>query len=207
MASFPHKFSADDVVIDSVETAFQGFFRLERITFRHPLFAGGMSQPTQREVFERGDAVVVLPYDARRDAVVLVEQIRIPALRTAANPWQLELVAGIVEAGESAADVAKRELMEESGLTALSLHKICSYLPSPGGCSERHTLYLAQVTVADERQVFGLASEQEDIRRHVVSRTEAMALLQAGSIDNAATVIGLQWLALNLAALPELAAE
>ncbi|WP_028116059.1 NUDIX domain-containing protein [Ferrimonas senticii] len=200
MDQFPHKFNRNDVLIDKIETAFQGFFRLDKVTFRHPLFAGGISPSTTREVFERGDAVVVLAYDRQQDKLVLVEQIRIPALRTAANPWQLELVAGIVEAGETPAEVAQRELLEESGLTAQSLKQICSYLPSPGGCSERHTLFLALVELPQDQQqmqVFGLGSENEDIRRHIVSREQALQLLEQGAIDNAPTILGLQWLALH----------
>ncbi|WP_202983559.1 NUDIX domain-containing protein [Ferrimonas lipolytica] len=201
MASFTQQFSSADVNVEQVDTAFNGFFRLDKITFRHALFAGGMSDITTREVFERGDAVVVLAYDADIDTVVLVEQLRIPALRTAANPWQLELVAGIVEPGESKAAVARRELLEESGLVANSLTKLCSYMPSPGGCSERHTLYLANVTISDQQQLFGVAAEQEDIRRHLFSRTEALAMVEQGVIDNAPTIIGLQWLALHHSSL------
>lgn len=198
MKDFSHQFNNKQVVIEQTESGYQGFFRLDLVTFRHPLFAGGMSQPVTREVFERGDAVVVLAYDPKRDLVVLVEQLRLPALRTAANAWQLELVAGIVEPNESAEDVAKRELMEEAGLTARSITQISSYMPSPGACSERHTLYLAEVDILqDNTQLFGLESENEDIRRHVVSRTEALELVYNGGIDNGPTIIGLQWLALN----------
>lgn len=197
MPQLPTKFTRDDVVIESCQTCYQGFFRLDKIRFHHPLFNGGVSATVQREVFERGDAVVVLAYDPQRDAVVFVEQLRIAALRTADNPWQLELVAGIIDAGETAEAVARRELLEESGLTARTIQKICSYLPSPGACSERHTLYLAIVDINDERQLFGLADEHEDIRRHVVLRTEALAWLEQGKIDNAPTIIGLQWLALH----------
>ncbi|SHH95136.1 NUDIX domain-containing protein [Ferrimonas marina] len=197
MRQWKPPFDKSSLVLESRRTPYQGFFRLEEVTFRHPLFAGGDSGPVTREVFERGDAVVVLAYDPQRDAVVLLEQLRYPAARTSDNPWLLELVAGIIEPGESNEQVARRELMEEAGLEAHSLEPICSFLSSPGACTERLYLYLAEVSVEAESGLFGLASEQEDIRRHVVPRTEALALMAEGRLDNASTLIGLQWLALN----------
>ena len=57
-------------------TVFQGYFRLDRFRLRHELYAGGRSAEFEREVFHRGHAVAVLPYDAARDRVVLIEQFR-----------------------------------------------------------------------------------------------------------------------------------
>ena len=52
--------------------------------------------------------------------------------------------------------------------------------------------------VAVQQGIFGLVDEQEDIKVHLVPRTVAMQLLEQQKIDNAASVIALQWLALNL---------
>ena len=195
-------FGKKDVVIESHSTLYRGFFKMEEFRFRHPLFAGGDSGTVSREVFERGDAVVVLAYDPQLDVVVLTEQFRLPAMRTSDDPWLLELVAGIIEPGETAEDVAHRELMEEAGLKANSLRKISSFMTSPGGTSERLYLYLAEVSVEQEQEaLFGLAEEQEDIRRHLVSREQAQQWVEQGVIDNASTMIGIQWLQLNHARL------
>ncbi len=190
-------FSAQDVEILDQSTVFQGFFTIKSYTMRHRLFAGGWSGPIKREMFERGHAVVVLPYDPVQDQLVLIEQIRLGAAATSASPWLLEAVAGMIEPGEPMEQVARREAQEEAGLTLGRLWPMLSYLSSPGGTTERIHLYLGEICQPVQTGVFGLADEHEDIRVHLIPRRDAMALLAEGRIDNAATVIALQWLALH----------
>ncbi|MGG7092264.1 ADP-ribose diphosphatase [Shewanella indica] len=191
------KFTKEDVQVLGQRTLYRGFFRMEEYRFRHRLFAGGWSDEVTREVFERGHAVVVLPYDPREDKVVLIEQVRFPALETSESPWLLELVAGMIAPGEVAEDVAKRELLEETGLNSSAISAVSSYLSSPGGCSERFYFYWAEVNSSKANGLHGLAEEHEDIRLHVLSRADAYAKVLSGEIDNASTVLGLQWLQLN----------
>ncbi|MEZ9926102.1 ADP-ribose diphosphatase, partial [Vibrio breoganii] len=111
-SSYP-TFHNDDVEILATDTLFKGFFSLVKVKFRHRLFAGGWSEEIERELFERGHAVAMLPYDPVTDQVVMVEQIRVGALGEA-RPWQLEIVAGMLDKeGEDPVDVAKREAVEE----------------------------------------------------------------------------------------------
>jgi ADP-ribose pyrophosphatase len=193
----PPVFSQMDIEVLEKKSLYQGFFALEQFTFKHKLFAGGWSQPVIREVFERGHAVVVLPYDIKRDQIVLIEQVRFPALATSKSPWLMELVAGMIAPEESPLDVAHRELLEETGLVASNMHFINSYLASPGGSTERFYFYWAEVDSSNARGLHGLAEEHEDIRLHVLDREHAYNSVIAGEIDNASTVIGLQWLQLN----------
>ncbi|WP_249553879.1 ADP-ribose diphosphatase [Shewanella sp. 10B] len=193
----PAGFSQTDVEILEKKSLYQGFFALEQFTFKHKLFAGGWSKPVTREVFERGHAVVVLPYDAARDKIVLIEQIRFPALATTKSPWLMELVAGMIAPDETPLDVAHRELLEETGLTARNMHYVNSYLASPGGSTERFYFYWAEVDSSLAQGLHGLADEHEDIRLHVLDREDAYNQVVNGAIDNASTVIGLQWLQLN----------
>jgi ADP-ribose pyrophosphatase len=190
-------FSQTDIEILEKKSLYHGFFSMDEYTFKHRLFAGGWSEPVTREVFERGHAVVVLPYDVKQDKVVLIEQVRLPALATTKSPWLMELVAGMIAPEETALDVAHRELQEETGLVAKQMHSVNSYLASPGGCTERFYFYWADVDSSDARGLHGLAAEHEDIRLHVMSREQAYNSVVAGEIDNASTVIGLQWLQLN----------
>jgi ADP-ribose pyrophosphatase len=131
----PVTFSKNDVEIIARETLYSGFFSLELYRFRHRLFNGEMSGEVKREIFERGHAAVLLPFDPVRDEVVLVEQIRIAAFDTSESPWLLEMVAGMVEEGETAEDVARREAMEEAGLVVGRTKPVSNYLASPGGTS------------------------------------------------------------------------
>ncbi|MCU1794598.1 ADP-ribose diphosphatase [Pectobacterium polaris] len=195
--SGPVTFTKDDVEIIARETLYDGFFSLERYRFRHRLFNGGMSGEVSREILERGHAVVLLPYDPVRDEVVLIEQIRIAAYDTSSSPWLFELVAGMIEPGESHEEVARREAEEEAGLRVGRCRPIINYLASPGGTSERLAVMVGEVDTRTAKGIHGLAEENEDIRVHVVSRQQSYQWVEEGIVDNAASVIALQWLALH----------
>ena len=190
-------FSKNDVEIIARETLYSGFFSLDLYRFRHRLFNGEMSGEVKREIFERGHAAVLLPFDPVRDEVVLIEQIRIAAFDTSESPWLLEMVAGMIEEGETIEDVARREAVEEAGLIVGRSKKMLSYLASPGGTSERLSILAGEVDATTAKGIHGLAAENEDIRVHVVSREQAYQWVEEGKIDNAATVIALQWLQLH----------
>lgn len=177
--------------------AYAGFFRLERLRLRHALFAGGMSPPLTRELFERGHAVAVLPYDPVSDAVVLIEQFRVGALARAGGPWLVEIVAGIIDGDEAPETVARREAVEEADLTLGRLERIGRFYVSPGGSSESVHLFCGEVDAGAAGGVHGLAAEGEDIRVFAEPFAVAMRRLAAGEIDSAPPVIALQWLALN----------
>ncbi|MBT3170321.1 MAG: ADP-ribose diphosphatase [Rhodospirillaceae bacterium] len=179
------------------KTPFQGYFRIDKYKLRHRRFAGGWTEPFYREVFERGHAAAVLPYDPLRDEVVMQEQFRIGALEAPGSPWLLEIVAGIIDAGESAEEVARREAVEEAGLQLQDIHHIQDYLASPGGTTERVSLFVGRVDSSNAGGIFGLAVEAEDIRVRVLPFEQAMAELAGRPINVASIVIAMQWLALN----------
>ena len=178
-------------------TPHKGYFRMDRYRLRHERFAGGWTDVMTREVFERGNAAVVLPYDPQRDVVVLVEQFRIGAYAAGLDPWLVEAVAGIVEPGETPEEVARRAAEEEAGCRITALEPIGKVLPSPGGCSEVLYLYCGRIDSAGVGGLHGLAEEHEDIRAFTLSLDEALARLAQGHVANANAVITLQWLALN----------
>uniref|UniRef100_UPI0034D3AC04 ADP-ribose diphosphatase n=2 Tax=Morganellaceae TaxID=1903414 RepID=UPI0034D3AC04 len=190
-------YTRNDVELISKKTRYKGFFRMNEYRFKHRLFKGGWSAEVKREVFERGHAGVLLAYDPKRDEVVLIEQIRIPAYETSQTPWLLEVIAGMVEEGESPEEVVRREATEEAGITIGRCKPIVSYLSSPGGTSERMYVYVGEVDATTATGIHGLACENEDIRVHVVSREQAYQWVEEGIIDNAASVIALQWLQLH----------
>jgi ADP-ribose pyrophosphatase len=185
------------------DVAYQGFFRIDRYRLRHRLFAGGWSAELTREVFERGRAVGVLLYDPVRDAVVLVEQFRLPAHLAGFSAWQLEIVAGLVDHDrESELEVAHREAQEEANLVLTGeIELVHRFLTSPGGSTETVAIFCARVDAAKAGGVHGLADEHEDIKVVVKSFREAMRLLRAGKIENVFTLAALYWLAANRARL------
>jgi ADP-ribose pyrophosphatase len=193
----PVTLDKNDVEIIARETLYRGFFSLNLYRFRHRLFNGEMSPEIKREIFERGHAAVLLPYDPVRDEVVLIEQLRIAAVDTSSSPWLLEMVAGMIETGESVEDVCRREAQEEAGVVVGRCKPVLSYLASPGGTSERLSIMVGEVDATTAEGIHGLEEEHEDIRVHVVSREQAYRWVEEGAIDNAASVIALQWLALH----------
>jgi ADP-ribose diphosphatase len=175
-----------------------GFFKLNEYTLSNQLYNGGWSAQYRREVFERGHAAAVLLHDFKRDKVVLVQQFRPGALETESDPWLIELVAGMIEANERPDDVVLREAMEEAGSRILKLNKICEYLTSPGGCTERVWLYHGEVDSSQIASFAGLESENEDIKVHCIPTEQAFEWLEMGKLNNAMTIIAIQWLKLRL---------
>jgi ADP-ribose pyrophosphatase len=187
----------DDVQILEKTPAYEGYFRIDRYRLRHRLHEGGWSGEMTREVFERGHAAAMLPYDPVLDRVVLIEQFRIGAYAAGRDPWLVEIVAGIIEPGETAADVVRRESVEEAGRPVLDLIPICTFLVSPGGTSESISLFCGRMDSSGAGGIYGQAEEHEDIRVIVLPFAEAKARVEAGRIDNASALIALQWLMLN----------
>lgn len=190
-------FGREDVEVLKRETAYQGYYRVDRYELRHRLFAGGIGAPIDREVLERGDAVAVLPYDPVRDEVVMIEQFRIGGYVNGDAPWMLEVPAGAVDDGEDAEAAARREALEEAGLNLSQLWPVLRYYSSPGTLSERIIVFCAPVDAAGAGGVHGLDDENEDIRVVVLPFADAMAAMSDGQIVASPAVIALQWLALN----------
>lgn len=200
-------FVTDDVDIVKTESVFKGFFRIDKVTLKHRLFRGGWTTEFTRELFERGEAVCVLLYDPVRDVVTLVEQFRIGALHDERSPWLLELVAGMVEEGEQYDEVARRETQEEAGCEFYKLLPICRYWVSPGGTSERVQLYCGLIDSDGVGGIHGLEEEHEDIRLVSLPFSQAWDLQEQGAINNAATIMALQWLKIHHAELADQYAE
>lgn len=191
------EFKRDDVEIIRREELYKRFFRVEKVFLRHRLFEGGWGSEIGRELFVRGEAVAVVLYDPVRDLIGMVEQFRIGALDEPNGPWCYEVVAGMLEEGESPEEVARRELIEEANVTPYAMEYICNYLSSPGGSDEKLHLYCGLCDLSQAGGVFGLPEEGEDIRVHVFTADDVFAELLNGAFNNAAALICLQWLQIN----------
>lgn len=192
-------FTSADYTLIEEQTAYHGFFSLQKLQLKHRLFAGGWSPTISRELFVRGQAVGLLAYDPWLDQVVLVEQFRIGALKDPNSPWLLEVIAGLIETNEEPETVAKRETLEEAGLAIQHLEHLYTYYASPGGSDEQVILYLGIVdsSLVKSGDIFGLASENEDLKLTVLTREAALKETQQGRAANALSIIALQWLAMN----------
>jgi len=185
-----------DLRIAGLEIAFKRHLRLDVVRFRHRLFSGEWSGERVWDIVRRGAAVAVVLYDPEQDAVVLIEQFRLAPLFTGFSPWVIEVVAGLVDHdGESDADVARRESVEEAGVAIIGdLIPIQRYTPTPGDSDQATMLFCGRVNSRDAGGVYGLAEENEDIRVVVKDMTEIERMLDAGEIDNGHTLVCLYWL-------------
>ena len=188
-----------DTAIEADDTVWDGRFPLQRIRFRHRRFDGRMSGPRTWELWRRGRAAALLPYDPRADAVVLIEQFRLPALAAGIDPVLVEVPAGLCDPGESVEATLRREAGEEIGLIPRRLVPIGDFLLTAGGSDERVALHAGEVTAPDAGEAglagtAGLAAEEEDIRVRVWPAQAAVSAALAGRFANAVTTIALLWL-------------
>jgi len=196
-------------ILDLVEDySFGNLFRVIRATIQYRRFDGRMSEEITRVSFQRGDSVAVLLFDPTEDKVILVRQFRYPIYESidpqtveqegANKAWSLEVVAGTIESGHSAAESASMEALEEAGYAAPGgLRPITVIHSSPGWTSERIFLFLGLVDHADRLHAGGgLPSEGEDIQVETLSFQESMMMIDRGEISDAKTIIALQHLAI-----------
>ncbi len=192
-------FGLEAVDVQEHRFPYTKFFAAEEMRARFRRFDGGWSAPVERAMWRTSDAVTVLPYDPRRDAILLVEQARFGVLAHGdAFPWLLEPIAGMIDAGETAEQAGRREAMEEAGLDLGALHFVAKYYPSPGGIAQVLTSYVGIADLPETAQsIGGSLAEDEDIQSHVVPYDKAVALYEGGDLADAASVVSFQWLMLN----------
>ena len=191
-----HRAGAGDVVVSARRQPYARFFAVEEYDVAWRRFDGRMSETVTRAAFISGDAVTVLPYDPKRDLVLVVEQFRAgPLARGDGQCWQIEAVAGRVDPGETPEAAARREAVEEAGLVLSGLVEVARYYPSPGAVSEYLYSYVALVDLPDGvAGVFGVAEEAEDIRTHVIGFERLLELVASGEIENAPLILTALWL-------------
>lgn len=195
-----------DVFIDSEKRVWSGRFPLDVVKFRNRRFDGTMSGERTWELWRRGPASALLPYDPVADAVVLIEQFRFPALAAGIDPVLVELPAGLCEENEDPAETIRREMREEMNLEADLTERIGGFMLTAGGADEFCHLYVGRVVAppTDGEGIAGHAgeaTEHEDIRTRVWDAEEAIHAAFAGCFANSITAIGLFWLASKRAEL------
>lgn len=185
------------VAIAAQAQPYARFFAVEEYHLRHALHGGGMSAPVLRAGFVASDAACLLPYDPVRDRVLVIEQFRVaPLMRDDPQCWLLEPIAGRIDAGETPHDTARREAAEEAGLALTGpLIDGPHHYPSPGAVGEYLYLYIGLCDLPQTTSgIHGEASEDEDIRTHIIPRADLSAMVAAGQIGNGPLAMLSLWL-------------
>lgn len=190
-------FGKSDVEVTLRSECHDGYLRIERLQLRHRLFSGAWSDAIIRELQLKVPAVGILLFDPQRDVLLLVRQFRVGMLEEQCGSWPLEIVAGMVSQGEQPEEVALRESQEESNCVPTDLVEICTYYNSPGTSNEKVHLYCGRINSESAGGVYGLADEHEDIEVVLVDYDHAVQAMNTGVINNAMTIIALQWLQLH----------
>jgi ADP-ribose pyrophosphatase len=190
-----------EVELKGPENRGGGIYRYER----YGVVLDGAS--IERDAVRIGRVVVILPVDLDREEIVLIRQFRLGAHLALGLGELVELPAGRVEPGEDVAEAARRECLEETGLTPQPLVPIFDLMPSPGSSDEHMFFFLGVVDASKALERAGAAHEHEDTRPLRAPFNRALEALAAGKLHYGAAVLGLQWLALNRGRLREIASR
>ncbi len=188
-----------DIAINATRRVFDGFLKLDEVSVSFDRLSGkGRIENQKRLVLERGDSAAVLIHETDTDTILLTEQVR-PAT-VAKGPGVIrEVVAGTIEAGETAQDCIIREIAEEIGYRVAKsrLKRLGTFYVSPGGSSERIVLFHVEVTARQRinAAATGVAGEGEDVALVKLPRAAFVAQALTGKLDDAKTLIAGLWLA------------
>jgi nudix-type nucleoside diphosphatase (YffH/AdpP family) len=181
----------------SSEVLSDGWAELSKHTFELKRRDGTWDRQV-REVYDRGNAAVILPYDPVRGTVLLVRQFRLPAFLQGDRAPLIEACAGILD-GHDPETCIRKETEEELGYRLGSVTHVYDIYMSPGSVTEKLSFFTAEYSPSDQvSDGGGEASEGEDIEVLEMPLSNAMALVESGGIIDAKTVILVQHLALRL---------
>lgn len=197
-------FSGTDYQISQTQTLYSGHYTVVKHTLNFKQFNHTWSPILEREQILRRNAVCVTLFDPQTQELLLVEQFRIGLIGSDQSPWMLELVAGIMEEGQTPLETARREVFEETGCQVHKYFPMLNSHPTPGGFSEFTHIFYAPLSLSevDTQKTRGLLHEGEDIRLHKIHISEAANLLKIGKVTTATTQLAIQWLLLNQDSLP-----
>lgn len=179
------------VLIERTRRLLNDFFRIDEVFLRYEKFDGSMSGPVRRLVLDRGDAVAALVLNTATGRLVLANQFRYPTYAKGPG-WLIEIIAGLIDAGEDAEAAIRREIREEAGCEVTKLEPISTFYVTPGGSNERVFLFYAEAGPRAQEHRGG--GDEEDIELAELEPDEAFRRVEAGEIVDAKTIIALYWL-------------
>jgi ADP-ribose pyrophosphatase len=193
-------YNNNDFKVHSKESVYQGFIQIEKVSVSHRLFGEHTYTPVlNRELVHRKEAAGVLIYNDQLQRFALIEQFRIGAINDKYSPWQLEIIAGVLDGDEAPETCVIRESLEESGCEIYDIQHLYSFYPSAGACDEIFHLYVAQADLPEVGGIHGVPDEGENIQLHILEYASLDKLLGSQRLRNAPVIMALQWLKQHLA--------
>ncbi len=187
------------VKIINQTTIFDDFFKIKKANLQYEMFDGQMSKTITRLNCERRNSVGAVIFNRDTQKVVLVNQFRFPCYQEQKSQyhegWISEIIAGIVDEGETSEDAIKRETKEETGYIVEKTEKIGKFYLSPGYSSEQITLYYIEIdkqTLQNTNR--GLLSEGENIKIVEYDLKDLYSAIYKNKLEDAKTIIGIQYL-------------
>ena len=184
-------------IIDK-KNLYDGFFKMNEVTLKYRKYDGNWSNNIKRELFGGAQVAAVLPYDPVSKEIILIQQFRPGTISKDIDHYLDEIVAGIIDEGESPEIAAKRECLEETGCEVKRLIPIQGYFPAPGSSESFYHLFLGEVKSFKGSKIQGLENENEDIFVKCFKINEVRKKMEDGKILNGLTLIALQWFFLNI---------
>jgi len=189
----PTTMNGETVHIRDVETLAQGKGKLTRVTYDQ-LRRDGEQQRRQREIYDSSNSAAILPYDPSRKTVLLTRQLRLPIFLQDGIERTVEVCAGKLD-GESAERRIVKEMQEELGYKITDVKRLFELYVSPAAIMEKIVLFTCAYSPQDKvSDGGGLKEEGEDIEVVEATLEEAAAMIVAGEIIDAKTVILVQCL-------------
>ncbi len=173
------------------------YYTLKKIKYKYQKNNGEWTSHT-REIYDRGNGAAILLYNSEKKKIVLTRQFRIPTyLNGNEEGLLIEVCAGQLDR-DSPKDCIIRETEEETGYRVKNVTKVYEAYMSPGSVTEKLHFYIAQYE--DHMKVSdggGVDHEQEDIEVMEIDFEKAIDMISSGQIQDAKTIILLQYAILN----------
>jgi nudix-type nucleoside diphosphatase (YffH/AdpP family) len=157
----------------------------------------GEWQRQVRETYDRGDGAAILLYNDEKHTVVLIRQFRFAVYFNQESGYLIEVCAGKLD-GDDPVTCARKEAEEETGYRVSEVRQVFRSYMSPGSVTERLSLFVGKYDAASKvSDGGGHFDEGEDIEVLELPFIRAMEMVGTGEINDAKTVMLLQYAALN----------
>lgn len=185
------------VKIIGIKNLSNAHYKLDKVDFEYQTNNGSW-QTQSRECYDRGDGAAILLYNPTKKMVILIKQFRMPSyLNGNTTGMMIEVCAGLLDENNPEACIIK-EVEEETGYKISNPKKVFELYSTPGAVTEKIHYFIAEYS--DDMKISdggGLEEEHEEIEVLEINFETALSMVSKGEINDAKTVVLLQYAKLN----------